>query len=79
MDQETEAELARIGREWQRLERWRIALEAEHARWREELLAEADRQGMGERLRANPGQRQKRPLDQNSPLKGSPTKGSPAR
>ena len=60
LDQETEAELTRIRREWQQLERRRIALEAEHALWREELLAEADRQGMGERfretLRANPGQ-----------------------
>ena len=55
-DQETEAELARIHREWSRLERWRLELEAEHAVWRDELLAEADRLGMGERLRANPGQ-----------------------
>ncbi len=56
LDQETEAELARIHREWARLERWRLALENEHAAWREELLAEADRQGLGERLHANPGQ-----------------------
>ena len=56
MDQETEAELARIRREWARLERWRAEVEAEHAVWREDLLAEADRLGMGERLRANPGQ-----------------------
>ena len=59
MDQETERELALIRREWDRLEERRKALEAEHAAWRKELLAEADRQGMGERLRANPGQGQR--------------------
>ena len=56
MDQETEVELARIRREWARLESWRAELEGEHAAWREELLTEADRQGLGERLRATPGQ-----------------------
>ena len=56
MDQETEVELAQIRREWARLEGWRTELEGEHAAWREELLAEADWQGLGERLRANPGQ-----------------------
>lgn len=56
LDQETEAELARISREWAELEKERVSLEARHAEWREALLAEADRQGLGERLRANPGQ-----------------------
>lgn len=66
LDQETEDELARIRRDWARLERWRKELEAEHAAWREELLAEADRQGMGERLRANPGQEKPGGKTQNS-------------
>ena len=51
MDQETEEELARIWREWEQSEREGAALEARHAVWREALLAEADRQGMGERFR----------------------------
>lgn len=54
MDQETEAELARIWREWEQSERQRTALEARHAAWRERLLAEAARQGMGERFRRAP-------------------------
>lgn len=51
LDQETEARLAGIRAEWQRLEARRELLEAEHAAWREELLAAADRLGMGERFR----------------------------
>lgn len=57
MDQETEKELAEIRREWERLEVRRKALETEHAAWREDLLAEADRQGMGERFRATAGKK----------------------
>lgn len=51
LDQETEARLAEIRKEWQRLEDRREPLEAEHVAWLEQLLAEADRLGIGERFR----------------------------
>ena len=51
LDQETEARLAEIRGEWQRLEMQREGLEAEHAMWQAKLLAEADRLGMGKRFR----------------------------
>tara|TARA_R110002096_G_scaffold162745_3_gene329986 strand:- start:309 stop:494 length:186 start_codon:yes stop_codon:yes gene_type:complete len=50
-DQETAAALAKIVEEWQRLEAWRESLEAEFAGWREDLLGEADRLGLGEHIR----------------------------
>ena len=56
LDQETEARLAEIREEWQRLEARRAALEAEHAAWLETLLAAADREGMGARFRETLGQ-----------------------
>lgn len=59
LDQETEARLAAIRAEWQRLEARRATLEAEHAAWLDKLLAEADRLGMGERFRATLAQNKK--------------------
>jgi hypothetical protein len=51
-DQDIAAELARIRAEWERLEAWRGDLEEESAEWRAALLAEADRIGVGERMRS---------------------------
>jgi hypothetical protein len=51
VDQETADQLAQIAAEWQRLEGRRQVLESEFAVWREELLAEADRLGLGEAIR----------------------------
>lgn len=50
-DQETEAKLAEIAAEWERLEAERVRLEAEFAAWREELLTAADEIGLGEAIR----------------------------
>ncbi|MGY9055306.1 MAG: hypothetical protein ACKVGZ_06825 [Alphaproteobacteria bacterium] len=50
-DQEIAAEMARIRTEWQRLEAECAVLEAECAEWRDDLLATADRIGLGERVR----------------------------
>lgn len=50
-DQERAAELARIAAEWQRLEAEAEALRLEADAWRQRLLAEADRLGLGEAIR----------------------------
>lgn len=51
LDQDTAAALAKIAAEWQRLEEEAKLLQAEADAWRADLLAAADRLGMGEAIR----------------------------